>query len=127
MGRQIRLLILCFCPVRGLCKINPPYIFPSLLMFVGSWYRVIHSNKQRDSSSSPFNTTQTFFSSPWRFSWRGKWVIAMGCKDPAKNKEQLGLKLTDSLGHSGLVLVYFTTLDGQQLYLQCVPISPSKQ
>lgn len=39
----------------------------------------------------------------------------------------MGLKLTDSLGHSGLVLVYFTTLDGQQLYLQCVPISPSKQ
>lgn len=39
----------------------------------------------------------------------------------------MGLKLTDSLGHSGLVLVYFTTLDGQQLYLQCVPIIPSKQ
>lgn len=61
LGRQIRQQILCFCPVRGFGMINLPYIFPRLQLFVGDCCRVIHSNKWRACSSSPFNTSQAFF------------------------------------------------------------------
>lgn len=73
LGRQIRRQILCFCPVRGLGVINLPYIFPRLQLFVGDWCRVIHSNKWRACSSSPFNTPQAF-SSLRRFPWRWMWM-----------------------------------------------------
>lgn len=127
LGRQIRPLILCFCPVRGFSVINPPYIFPRLQLFVGNWCRVIHSNKQRDYSSSPFNTPQTFLSL-WRFSCRWTWAVGLGChrlcKDPANKRSKWRLIHWETLDQR---LFISLMLEWQQLYPQCVPISTSKQ
>lgn len=80
--------------------INPPYVFPRLQLFVGNWCRVIHSNAVSRKTIPPPHLTLL------------------------KPFHPCGGFLGDGYGS---VFVYFTVPQRQQLYPQCVPISPSKQ
>lgn len=108
-GRQIRRLIFTnfffFCPVRGFSVINPPRVFPEIAAVVllatgAEWFMVMSGG---DCSSS---TSSDLLSSPWRFlfflsffflSLKWMWIT---------------------------VCLFHFMLEWQQLYPQCVPISP---
>lgn len=94
-----------FCPVRGFSVINPPRIFPEIAAVVllatgAEWFMVMSGG---DCSSS---TSSDLLSSPWRFlfflsffflSLKWMWIT---------------------------VCLFHFMLEWQQLYPQCVPISP---